>query len=336
MKDNFDRVLIFALIFIGSVMGGKSAFAQAKVGTTGLNFLELEVAARSMGMGGAFTAVVDDISAIHYNPAGLTFLFSNEVMFTQVTMPADINLNFAAIGIPLDALGGVVGFGFTWLSTGDILYTTPENPLGKDQFGNERFFSAADYAVSASYGRYLTDRFSVGVTMKWLREELETSTASGWAADVGTIYNTGFRDFKVAMAITNFGADMRHIETDFPLPIDFKFGASINFIQSPDHLGIFSMEGSHPSDNLEKYRAGAEYWFVEKYALRGGLQYNYDLDSEFFIVDGGTQRTPGLGFSLGGGIRVPFAEESEMRIDYAYQDYGILTEVHRFTLAVRF
>jgi len=40
--------------------------------------------------------------------------------------------------------------------------------------------------------------------------------------------------------------------------------------------------------------------------------------------------------TAGGGMRVPFGEESELRFDYAYQDFGILTEVHRFSMAIAF
>ena len=82
----------------------------------------------------------------------------------------------------------------------------------------------------------------------------------------------------------------------------------------------FAAEGSHPSDNLEKYNAGLEYTFLERFTLRGGSRFNYDED----------------GFTAGGGIRVPFGEESEIRFDYAFQDFGVLTEVHRFTMSLAF
>lgn len=313
-----------------------TAHSQAKVGSTGMQSLELEVSARGMAMGGAFTAVVDDISAIFYNPAGLSYLYYKEVMFTHITLPADIQLNYFAIGLPLESIGGVLGVGGTFLSTGDILRTTYENPFGFDAFGNQEFFSAGEYALTVSYGRYLTDRFSVGFTLKYIGSDLEEVSATGWAADVGTLYNTGFRDFKVAMAITNFGPDMRHIETDTPLPINFHFGAAINIIESDDHLAVFSMEGSHPSDNLEKYNAGMEYWFQDKYALRGGMRINNDLDAQFSIIDGSIQRESGFGFTGGLGLRLPISEERELRFDYAYQNYKVLTEVHRFTFSVVF
>ncbi len=319
------------LAFSSIALFSTVAHSQAKVGSTGMQSLELEVSARGMAMGGAFTAVVDDVSAVFYNPAGLPYLFYKEAMFTQVVLPSNLNLSFFAIGLPMESIGGVLGLSGSFLSTGDILETDYNYPTGTG-----RFFSAGEYSLALSYGRYLTDRFSVGFTMKYLGSDLADVSANGWAADIGTIYNTGFRDFKVAMSITNFGPDMTHIESSTPLPISFHFGASINVIESADHLAILSMEGSHPSDNLEKYQGGMEYWYHDKYALRGGVRINQDLDSDFAIVDGAIQRKAGVGLAFGAGLRLPFGEEREMRIDYAYQDYQILTEVHRFTFSLVF
>ncbi|HWR84225.1 MAG TPA: PorV/PorQ family protein [Candidatus Deferrimicrobium sp.] len=288
--------------------------AQAKVGTTGTQFLELGVSARAMGMGEAFVAIADDISSAYYNPAGLTYLYGREAAFTYIRMPADINYGFAALGLPLEAIGGVLGIGMYGLSSGDIEETDyARAPTG-------RTFVWNDYALAVSYGRYLTDRFSVGLTVKYIGQFVHDYSANGWAADVGTLYNTGFRGFKIGMAITNFGPDMTFIRNAFPLPINFKFGGAINVIEGGDHLVTFAAEGAHPSDNLEEYNSGVEYVYKDNFVLRSGWRFNYDLD----------------GFTAGGGLRLPFGEDRELRVDYAFQDFGILTEVHRFTMIMAF
>jgi long-subunit fatty acid transport protein len=296
------------------------AFSQAKVGTTGLNFLELGVSARAMGMAEAYTAFVTDASAIYYNPASLTYVVGREAMFTHIEMPADINYEFVALAFPLEAVGGVVGVGAYALTTGDILYTNYFYPMGVDQNGNAQYFSASDLAIAVSYGRFLTDKFSVGLTAKYIQENLELETASGWAADVGTCYNSGFRNFKIAMAITNFGPDFKFIEKPFPLPINFKFGASIDVMSRDKHRLTAAAEGSHPADNLEKYNAGVEYCYQEKFSLRIGERVNYDTD----------------GFTAGAGLKLPIGENMDLSIDYAYQDFGLLTQVHRFSIGLGF
>lgn len=314
------RVLTLGLIcglLLLAVLLPAPAHGQAKVGTTGAQFLELGVSARAMGMAEAFTAVADDISAVYYNPAGLVYMYGREAAFTYIKLPADVNYGFGAVGMPLESIGGVLGISFYGLSSGDMI----ERDYYQGTYeGTGRTFSWRDYAMSVSYGRYLTDRFSIGFSVKYIGEFVHDYSASGWAADVGTNYDTGFRGFKIAMLISNFGPDLQMITNDYPLPINFRFGGSINVVQAEDHMVTFAAEGSHPSDNLEKYNAGLEYVFKEMFSLRVGSRFNYDAD----------------GFTAGGGLRVPFAEESELRFDYAFQDFGVLTEVHRFTMSIAF
>jgi len=319
------RVLMSLALAAGLmvVLVPSSLMAQAKVGTTGAQFLELGVSARAMGMGEAFTAIANDVSAVYYNPAGLTSLLGREVMVTYIDMPADVQYGFAAVGLPLESIGGVLGIGVYALTSGEITETTYARgvPVGSAiGAGTGRTFSWNDFALSVGYGRYLTDRFSIGFSIRYIGEFTHDYTASSWSADVGTSYDTGYRGFKLAMAITNFGPDLEFIEQAAPLPINFKFGGTINVVEGADHIVTLAAEGSHPSDNLEKYTGGLEYAFRERFMLRVGHRFNYDVD----------------GFTAGGGLRLPYGEDGQLSVDYAFQDFGILTEVHRFTLGFAF
>ncbi len=289
-------------------------YGQAKVGTAGAQFLELGVSARAVAMGEAFAAVSNDATAVYYNPAGLTQLYDREAVFTHLEYPAGIRYEFGALAYPLYSFGGVLGFAMYVLDGGDFDETTYEHPLGTG-----RTFGAKEYAVGVSYARNLTDRFSVGVTFKFIDEMYEEERASGWAADVGTNYDTGFRNFKISMVIANFGPDMTFLRDSYPLPINFKFGGAIDVIDGGKHLATLALEGWHPSDNLEKYNAGLEYSYDSRYYVRVGEKFNYDLG----------------GFAVGGGLRLPF-KNTELRLDYAYRDLGLLTEAHRFSIGVKF
>jgi hypothetical protein len=304
---------MLTLLCCGLVFLPSAVQAQAKVGTTGAQFLELGVSARAMGMAEAFTAVSDDITSVYYNPAGLTYLYGREAAFTYIDMPAGVGHGFAAIGFPLEAIGGVLGVSTIALGSGSMDVWGPDGATGQT-------FSYNDFALAVSYGRYLTDRFSIGVTVKYIGEFSYDYSSNGWGADVGTVYNTGFRGFKIAMVISNFGPDMKFIKNAYPLPIDFKFGGAINVIEGVDHLLTFAAEGSHPSDNLEQYNSGLEYVFKDRFILRAGERFHYDVD----------------GFTFGGGLRLPFGEDRRLGFDYAFQDFGVLTEVHRFTMTIAF
>jgi hypothetical protein len=301
-------VLMVVLLLPGVLLG------QAKVGTAGAQFLKLGVGARANGMGDAFVAVSNDATAMYYNPAGLTQLYDREIIFTHVDYPAEIAYEFVGLAYPLYRVGGVLGFGFYMLNGGSFDETTHEYPLGTG-----RTFGAREYAATMSYGRNLTDRFSVGLTLKFIDELYEEERSSGWAADVGTNYDTGFRNFKISMVITNFGPDMTFVSESYPLPINFKFGGAINVLDGAKHKGVFALEAMHPSDNLEKYNVGFEYGYDGKYFLRAGDKFNYDEGT----------------FSLGAGVRLPW-NKRELRLDYAYQDLGRLEQAHRFTLGFKF
>jgi hypothetical protein len=301
--------------------GSESVLGQAKVGTTGAQFLELGVSPRAMGMGEAFAAVVNDASAVYYNPAGLTSLLGPEAMVSYIKMPADVNYFFLSGAMPMESMGGVLGVGVYSFNSGPMDETTYGNgPVGQGYDGTGRNFYANSFAATIGYGRYLTDRFSIGLTFRYIGMYYLDLTANGWSADVGTMYDSGYRGFKLAMVISNFGPDLKFVQKPAPLPINFRFGGAINLIEKGDHFLTFAAEGAHPSDNLEKYNAGLEYTFKNMLVLRVGERLNYDTD----------------GLTFGAGLRIPFGKQGEMKFDYSYQDFGILTNVPRYSLGVAF
>lgn len=297
------------------------AWSQAKVATTGYQFLEIGAGARAIGMGEAFVAIADDASAVYYNPAGLTALEGRQLTIDYLQYVADIDYGFAAIAFPAGSIGGNFGIGLIGLDAGDIPLTTYDDPYGEAGVT----FGAQDFAATLSYGRRLTDRFSVGTTVKYIIERLETFKSTTWAADVGTSYNTGFRGFTISMVISNFGPDGRakndsgYDGDDTPLPINFKFGSAIRVLDGGVHRAVLAAEGSHPADNLEKYQAGVEYWYNDMFALRVGGKFNYDIG----------------GFTAGGGLRLPWGDR-DLRVDYGYQEFGILGQNHRYSVTMSF
>ncbi|EQB64239.1 MAG: hypothetical protein RBG1_1C00001G1818 [candidate division Zixibacteria bacterium RBG-1] len=325
----------FEIILMGLIMLAlpfKSVWGQAKTGTAGAKFLQVGVSARAVGMGEAFLGIADDASAIFYNPAGLTWVQGKQAMFTHISYPADIRFEFGSFVFPFPKLGGVLGLGVFALDAGDILLTDYAHP--DPDFSSGQTFSPKGYAVTVSYARFLTDRLSLGFTGKYIAELYgddifnvtngvnENFRATGWAADVGTIYNTGYRGLRIGMLISNFGPDLKFVREGYPLPIDFKFGGSIDIVNNHQHRAVFAAELSHPSDNLEKYRAGVEYWFDNWVALRAGNQFTHDD----YVG----------GITLGAGLKFKNLIAKEVKIDYAFQDSGVLSTFHRFSLLLSF
>ncbi|HLP17926.1 MAG TPA: hypothetical protein VK470_16805, partial [Bacteroidota bacterium] len=78
----------------------------------------------------------------------------------------------------------------------------------------------------------------------------------------------------------------------------------------------------HPSDNSESISMGAEYVFMKTFALRGGYQHLFQIDSE-------------LGLTLGAGIDYEMTPYS-VRFDYAWARHKRLGDMQRFTVGVSF
>jgi hypothetical protein len=309
------RKVLFGVVILFLLVSPELVWGQAKVGTAGAQFLELGVSARAIAMGEAFLSICDDASAVYYNPAGLSQMMERQAMFTHVSYPADINYDFVALAYPTPRFGGVWGVGFTMLNAGDMPY------LGDYEVGLSptQTFTAKDYALGLSYARSLTDRFNVGVTLKIIEELYDTERATGWAVDVGTLYDTGFKGFKIGMMISNFGPDLTFIDESYPLPMNFRFGGVVDVIRRGDHSAVFAIEGSHPNDNMEKFNAGVEYWYREIFALRFGNHFEYDEG----------------GISTGGGLKFNVSRAA-MSVDYGYHDMGHLNNTHRFSVGIVF
>ncbi len=326
---------IFGMVLGGLLLTGGSVWGQAKVGTAGLQFLEIGVSARATAMGNAFSAVANDIFAVYYNAAGLAALGRKQAAFTHIDYPAGIHYEFAAVALPVRKLGGVMAVSIYDFQSGDIPVTTYNFPSGTGEITK-----AQDLAVAVTFARYLTDHFSFGVAGKFILESLSDREASGWAADVGTLYETGFRNFRIAMRISNFGPNFRFGPAeegfkDFPLPIDFHFGTAIDVIQSSRHRTTLAFEGSHPADNLEKFNTGLEYWYSEKLALRFGVNIRQDTDAQEQLVDGARKFSTGMGLAAGAGFKLPI-QRFNLNADYAFQDAHDLGAFHRWSVSFTF
>lgn len=285
-------------------------FAQSKVGTAGMQFLKIGSSARAVGMGEAFVAVANDGASLFYNPAGAAWLDKPAILFSYTVLPAGIKHNFLSLIYPRG--GGVWGLSSVALTTDDMERMVPYAP---DDHWDGTYFSCSDYSLALSHSRKLTDRFSTGVTIKYIRERLENEKVSGVGFDIGTFYDTEFKTIKMGMCLSNFGPDLKYFTETFPLPMNFKVGFSITPMNSQKHHLVVDLEGQHPNDNEERAIIGAEYTFNKLLSLRIGYKINYN-----------TER-----YSIGTGLNLPLGGR-QLRFNYAYTDWHYLTRMQRFSL----
>jgi hypothetical protein len=178
-----------------------SVYAVDKTGTTAAKFLSIGVGSKGLSMGGAYTSIASDATAMYWNPAGLSFYDTKEVYFNHTNWIADISFDYFGVTLPMNNKS-ILGFNVTSVTMDEMEVT---------RYGNEETgetFQAADYAIGSTYALDLTDRFSVGVNGKYIQQSIANSHAKGLALDFGTLFITPF-GFRLGTSISNFGPKLK-------------------------------------------------------------------------------------------------------------------------------
>ncbi len=188
--------------YLGQGRPANSSF----VGVRAAEFLTIPVGARGIGMGNAYTAVADDISAIWWNPAGLGFIDQKELMLTVVDYTLDLSYSYAAAAIPVNDGNLVLGAFFGYLDIPEMEITTVSRPEGTGST-----FNAYDFQMGGSLAYNFSDRFVGGVSLKYIHQDVWGNTGgNAFAIDAGAVYHTDLadREIKFAFAIQNLGTNI--------------------------------------------------------------------------------------------------------------------------------
>ncbi len=326
------------------VIGITGAQNVNKAGTTAANFLKIGAGARAVSMGGAFVSLANDASALYWNPSGITQLKMPELLVNQTQWIADINFTYLGYVQPVPGIG-VLGFQVSAMTMSDMDVTR----YGYEE-GTGETFKAGSYAVGLAYARSLTDRFSMGVNVKYINEFISQSTAPGFAVDLGSLFITPFKDIRFGVSVSNFGPKMQmsgsdllvtkdidpihngnneninaYLSTDkFDLPLFLRVGLSGELIDTKLMRLTWSVDGIHPNDNSEYMNAGGELTLMNGLvAVRGGLKSLYQEDRE-------------EQFTLGAGLHIPVNRTMTMEADYAYETFVHLHPIGKMAIRIVF
>lgn len=336
-SKRFAAIVLAACTLSLLLASEASSQTIGRVGTTAATFLKVGIGSRSLGMGEAYTTLAEDVSGMYWNPAGTASMPQMQGLYSHYAYLADIKYNFGGVALPVSGFGTVGAF-VGYMDYGEIERTTVDFPSGTGET-----VSASSFVFGVSYSRSLTDRFSIGGNVKYIREGIWHSSASAFAFDIGLLYKTFFRNIRIGMSISNFGSSMKmdgrdmlvqhdvnpsmassnpnlnaHLDTDeFPLPVLFRVGISTNItrdlLEIPDQDWVVSVDAVHPSDNKEYLNIGTEArLFNRLISLRAGYR-------EFLLADreGGLTLGAGVGMDLAGGrIDVDFATVEFGRFGY--------------------
>ncbi len=315
-----------------------------KVGTTTAQFLKLGVGARALGMGGSYVALADDGSASYWNPAGLVNQRHPSVSLYHNPWVLDIKHEYLNIALPRGERQ-TVGFFVSALTMGEKEVTTVNQPGGTGIY-----YSTLDLAVGASFAARLSDRFSYGLTLKYIRLSAYNETAGTVAFDLGSILRTDFYGTRIGISLSNFGGELSYTGRDllqpadiddnsdgnystdanlktqsWPLPLLIRIGVGCTLIgdenavlEGGENQLTFAMDAVHPNDSPEYLGLGLEYGFRESLYLRCGYRLNHVNEA----------------LTFGAGIAIKLDSFGKTRIDYAVIPMGVFGTSSQLSLEI--
>jgi hypothetical protein len=319
--------------------------AATDPGTAGANFLTIEQGARPLGMGGAFSAMADDANALWWNPAGLARSPFSEVTLTHTVYLDNVATDYVGFVRPYAPVHGTLGASLLYLSVPGI--------DGTDALGNPTgSLKSNGYIATVSYGLAVSSGLTVGVTGKYISQNLGGTSGSGVAADIGAQYWAD--DYGAAVVIQNLGPSFKIGDTSDPLPRDLRVGA----FYKPRKTLILAFDEEKPYNDTARAHLGGEWLATQVFRLRAGFQQVPNVSGAGFTVG------LGLAGAFGGGLKSEQSEEADsfkpfwermspaggddfktavrkgayiLGLDYAFVSYGSsLSDVHRITLTARF
>ncbi|MGE5693069.1 MAG: PorV/PorQ family protein [Candidatus Zixiibacteriota bacterium] len=307
--------ILLPLFLSGSAYGASN---NENVGTKVYPFLKNGIGARPLAMGGAFTGLADDESALYYNPAGVAGIRSKAFAASYVNYFGDVNAGYLGFLYPLGE-NQTAGAALNYFNYGEF--------VGLDSAGNSiGNFTPGDLAFQLSYARKFPKGFSLGVSGKIIYEKLQDYSSSALAFDLGALYHFPNERGRVGLAVQHLGFQISSF-WDAPrehLPTVVKVGGSIYPVGLPMNV---TLDVGFPTDNDLFISAGLEYLKLTPVFVRAGYSsfgQNYKAGLE-------SGKDNLAGFSGGVGVIV-----QKFHVDYAFLPYSTLGSAHRFSGAYRF
>jgi len=294
------KLPIFAFLLIN--------FSLSVQGNTGSNFLSYGAGARTIGMGRCGVGLSDDASAPYYNPAGLSQVKPQELLFMHSVLFMGTSFDYFSYVLPTSKAGSFA-FSLVQARIGDVEDRDESNNL-LDEFGEKETAGILSYSINT------VDFLSLGINYKIIQHSISHWSSLGQDCDIGLMLFPE-KPFSIGFTVKNLLQPSFILISEaeqYPL----RFGTGASYKTFDDRLILVGDVGWHKNSEIQ-LNGGLEYKLNRLAILRLGADYNYF--------------TYGIGFDL------PVSKYS-IRLDYAFQQHhqseGMITPNHNFSLTLNF
>jgi len=310
--------------------------SQTVIGKYAGEFLSIGVGGRPLGMGGAYVAIANDVTAGYYNPAGLA-----KLNYPQIALMHDerygnlVNYNYAAVAIPYGkdyTFGlsimrlGVDGIPDTrkalYDANGDGILDINTDRLNYDLITE---FSNQDWAFYLTGAKRVTDDLYLGANVKILSRSIAEYSAFGIGFDIGAYYSP--------MENLMLGANVQDVTTTF---VAWSTGrnelitptAKVGAAYQLEFFGGRILPAVDLDIRFENRRYASQFNIGPiSFDPHVGMEYSY---KNLFAIRAGYNDVKQ--FTFGAGVKLP-----KLNIDYSFARFNMsaddrLPDTHRISL----
>jgi hypothetical protein len=333
MPKNLLSAIILVLFFTFLQIN-----AQTVISKYAGEFMAIGVGGRPLGMGGAYVAVANDVTAGYYNPAGLARINYPEISLMHDAQFGNLeNYDYVGIAIPFD---NDMSFGLSIMrlaidgipDTRNALYDA--NGDGIININDDRLdyskiteFSDQDWAFYLTFAKKQEDNFYYGANIKIIRRTIAEYSAWGVGFDAGALYSpmdklflgANLQDITTTMVAWSTGRnelisptakvggtyEINFLSGVITPAIDLDIRFENRKFASEFHVGPISVDA----------HVGFEYNFKNIVAIRAGYS---DVHQ----------------FTIGAGVKLP-----KLNIDYSFARFSgssdeTLDDSHRISITL--
>jgi hypothetical protein len=371
MMKFLNRAIVAAALgaVITSTALAQEGADNTSFGGTAAEFLLLGAGARGAALGGAYAALANDVEALYYNPAGAALMERPGLTVGTYSYLADTRYSWAGLAFPMGGGARVVGLQVGTFGFGDQPVYTLEAPDG-----DGRVYSVSQTFMGLTYAQNFSDRFSAGLTGKFISDKLGQTSASGFAVDFGTNFHAqvGPRPIRASFVIQNLGSTLTHegaaldvsvvrpppqnqgnppqepqpaqLKTkDWGLPVTFRLGVAFDVVNVAASRVTLLGEFQQSRNTKASWAGGAELAYNVGTSgvglvARGSYAYQSDADLTPDATTAGFSSSLSRGsdgLALGGGLAYHRPGGGfGFGLDYAYRSLGFLGGTHFYSLSL--